>query len=211
MTEFFTNVGLLASQNHFLAYFIIYFATIFLGNIASFAGFWLALSGSLGNWGVPLLMATICFSEITGDLLWYGLGRTLRDTNFGNFVKNHLPKHEKIEAALHKKKRFWIFISKYIFAASFPIIFMVGWARVDFKKFWRTSLLSIVTWVPFLSFLAFVLIAGVSPLGAVDAFKQIEKRFFISIMLFLVVDFVLSRGIAAMLRKRFREEEDPVA
>src|SRR5258708_7606955 len=88
MSEFVRDVVLLAGQNQFLAYFIIYLATIFLGNIAAFIGLWIALRGTFGVWGVPLMAADIYASEITGDLLWYSLGSALRDTRFGNFVKN---------------------------------------------------------------------------------------------------------------------------
>src|SRR5260370_1023772 len=111
-----------------------------------------------------------------------------------------------MERALHKNASYWIFISKYLYAASFPVIFLIGWSRIDFKKFWRASLFSIVTWVPLLSLLAYGLISGLSPLGAVAAFKHIEKLFVISIILFIVVDFILARIIRKVARARWNEE-----
>jgi len=74
------DIGLLASQNLFLAYFIIYIATIFLGNISAFASFWIVFQGYFGMWGVPFLILTIFLADVTGDLLWYALGRATRDT-----------------------------------------------------------------------------------------------------------------------------------
>ena len=206
MAAFFTNLELLASQNHFLAYFIIYLVTIFLGNISAFASFWLAFGGYLGRWGVLTLMAVLVVSDVTGDLLWYSLGLALRDTKFGNFLKNHIPRHAKMEKALHRNSSFWIFISKYLYAASFPVIFLVGWMRIDFKKFFRTSLFSIITWVPLLSLVSYGLISGLSPLGAVAAFKQLEKLFLISIALFVTVDFVIAKIVQKIFRSRLEEE-----
>lgn len=193
MSTVLENLGLVASQNMFLAYFIIYIATIFLGNISAFAAFWIVLHGVLGFWGVPLLILTIFVADISGDLLWYSLGRALRDTRFGNFVKNHLPHHAKIESAVQKKGASWIFMAKFLYASSFPVIFSVGWARIEFRKFIRTSLLSVAIWLPILVGLAYGLFSGLSPLRAVSIFKNFEVVFIMGIILFFVADYFLAR------------------
>ena len=177
----------------FLAYFIIYISTIFLGNISAFAAFWIVLHGVLGFWGVPLLILTIFAANISGDLLWYSLGGALRDTRFGNFVKNHLPHHTKIERAIKRNGASWIFMAKFLYASSFPIVFSVGWARIEFRKFFRTSLLSAVILLPILTGLAYGLFAGLSPLRAVSIFKNFEVVFIMGIALFFVADYFLAR------------------
>lgn len=199
MSNFLTDIGLLAGQNQFLAYFIIYLITIFLGNISGFAGLWLAFRGFFGPWGVPLVLLTLFLSDISGDFLWYSLGRSLRDTRLGNFVKNRLPRHQKIEAGLQKNGRGWIFISKFLYASTFPIIFFVGWFRFEFRKFFKTSLLSIVCWLPVLTGLAYGLISGLTPLRAIAIFKRFELLFLVGLALFIVADYFLAR----LLKKFF--------
>ena len=91
MSSIIANVGLLASQNLLLAYFIIYVATIFLGNISAFVSFWVIAEGYFGAWGVPALILTIFLADLSGDLLWYSLGRGTRNTRFGNWIRRRLP------------------------------------------------------------------------------------------------------------------------
>jgi membrane protein DedA with SNARE-associated domain len=195
MSGFLTNIGLIASQNKFLAYFIVYIITIFLGNISAFAGFWMAVRGFFGSWSVPFLILTIFAADVSGDLLWYSLGSTLRDTRFGNWVKNRIRGHEKIEARLRKNGARWIFVSKFLYASSFPIIFTVGWCKVSFRKFFRTSLLSILLWVPILSAIAYGLTIGLYSLGSLAIFKQIEIFFFVGLGLFLLADYFAAKAM----------------
>lgn len=199
MSSFLTDIGLIASQNHFLAYFIVYLVTIFLGNISAFAGFWIAARGFFGSWGIPFLILTIFVADISGDLLWYSLGSALRDTRFGNWVKNRIRGHEKIEARLHKNGAHWIFVSKFLYASSFPIIFTVGWCKVGFKKFFKTSLLSILLWVPILSAIAYGLTLGLYSLGSLAIFKRLEVIFFVGLGLFLLADYFAAK----IMRKIF--------
>ena len=199
------EIGLLASQNLFLAYFIIYIATIFLGNISAFASFWIVFQGYFGMWGVPLLILTIFLADMTGDLLWYTLGRATRDTKFGRWIKRRLPSwHEKIEGAFARNGKRWIILSKFFYASAFPVIFSAGWSRMGFKKFFRNSVLSVVIWLPILLGLAYGLTSGLAPLRAVAIFRNFELAFFIGLVLFLLADYFLAKFVARM----FRKEED---
>jgi len=197
-----SNLGLLASQNPFLAYFIIYVITIFLGNIAAFVSFWLVFQGYFGEWGIPALILTIFLADMTGDLLWYSLGRAFRDTRVGNWIKKHLPGRVRIERALMMNGKKWIFLSKFVYASSFPVIFSIGWTRMEFKKFFRNSLLSILIWIPILLGLAYGLVSGLSPLRAMNAFHDFEWIFFIGLGLFIFLDYLLARVVGKILERR---------
>ena len=203
MSTITTALGLIASQNMFLAYFIIYLATIFLGNISAFAAFWAVFHGALGFWGIPLLIATIFVADVSGDLLWYSLGRELRDTRLGNFVKNHLRHHEKIERSAQKNGAGLIVMSKFLYASAFPVIFLAGWMKMEFGKFIKTSLLSIVIWLPILSGLSYGLFSGLSPLGAVSIFKNFELVLVISLALFIVADYFVAKLARKILGRKF--------
>jgi membrane protein DedA with SNARE-associated domain len=198
------DIGLLASQNLFLAYFIIYIATIFLGNISAFASFWIVFQGYFGMWGVPFLILTIFLADVTGDLLWYALGRATRDTKFGRWIKHRLPSwHGRVERAFERNGKRWIILSKFFYASAFPVIFSAGWSRMEFKKFFHNSVLSVVIWLPILIGLSYGLISGLAPLRAVAIFRNFELAFFIGLVLFLLLDYF----IAKFIEKAFRRED----
>lgn len=196
-----TNVAALASQNPFLAYFIIYLATIFLGNISAFVSFWIIAQTSLGLLGFPTLILVVFLSDFSGDMLWYSLGRKLRDTRFGGWVKNHLPGHRKAEKVLKYHGRYWIYFSKFVFGSAPLVIFSIGWTGMKFKAFLKNSVFSILLWLPILIGLAYGLVSGLSPLSAVDDFKKFEWNFLIGIALFIFLDLVVARGISKLLKK----------
>lgn len=201
MGSIISNAGLLASQSPFLAYFIIYLGTIFLGNISAFASFWFVFQGYLGPSGIPFLILAIFLADLTGDLLWYSLGRTFRDTRLGNWIKRRLPWHEKIEKALVRNGKGWLFLSKFLYGSAFPIIFSIGWMKMGFAKFLRNSVLSILLWLPILLGLVYGLVSGLSPLKAVSIFKNFELVFFIGLALFIFVDYFLAKLIAKIFNK----------
>lgn len=205
MPAFLSDLGALASQNQTLAYLIIYIGTIFLGNISAFVSFWLVLGGALGTWGIPLLFLTLFLADLSGDSLWYGLGKGLRNTRIGHFFRNRFaPQHEKIEAALTKNGRSWIIASKFLYASSFPIIFTAGWVNFPPKKFFKTSLLSAALWLPIFGGVAYGLFAGLTPLQAFAVFKKFEITFLVGIGLFIVAEYWLAKLIKKIFVRIFK-------
>ena len=203
MNSIVADIGLLAGQNLFLAYFIIYITTIFLGNISAFASFWIVFQGYLGAWGIPFLILTIFLANLTGDLLWYSIGRATRNTKFGNWIRRRLPSwHGKLEETFERNGKRWIILSKFVYAAAFPVIFSAGWSKMGFKRFFRNSVLSILAWLPVLTGLAYGLVSGLSPLRAIALFRNFELIFFIGLALFLLFDYFLARFLARALWKK---------
>lgn len=188
------NLGRFAAENQFLAYFTVYVATIFLGNISAFAGLWAALRGAFGPYGLPLIILTILFAEASGDIIWYSVGRGLRDTRFGNFIKNKFAaRHDKIESSLQRNGASWVFFSKFLYASAFPVIFAVGWSGVEFKKFFKVSLLSVLFWVPLLTAVSYALVSTLSPLEANNIFGRVEILFLVGLGLFALIDYFLMK------------------
>lgn len=200
------SFGSLVYQNQLTAYVAVYLLTLILGNITSFAGLWLAFEGLLGRWGIILMIFAILAADVTGDILWYSLGRALRDTRFGNFVKRHLPHHQKIEAHLQKNCRRWIFLSKFIAFSTFTIVFSVGWAKIDFKKFFRVSLLAIASWVPILALITYGLFSGLTPLVGVSSFRKLEYLLAMGIISFFIIDYLLGKTLKNFLKKILNRE-----
>jgi len=210
MGSFTANLAALAGQNPLLAYFIIYLATIFVGNISAFVSFWIIAQANFGIWGFPALILAVFAADFTGDLLWYTLGRRLRDTKFGDWVKRHLPGHRKAEQVLKYHGKYWIYFSKFVFGSAPIVIFSIGWSGMRFKNFIRNSIYSILLWLPILIGLAYGLVSGLSPLYAIAAFRNFEWNFFIGIVLFLFLNFVVARGIAKLLKKIIKNGEEEI-
>jgi membrane protein DedA with SNARE-associated domain len=188
-------------RNPLGAYFIIYLATIFLGNISAFVSFWVIFEANFGLLGFLCLVATIFLADMTGDLLWYSLGRSLRGTRFGLWVETHLPGHARAEALLQQKGRQWLFMSKFVIGCAPPVVFSIGWSGMDFKTFYKNSLLSILLWLPILTLLSYGIVSGLAPLAASD-FRKLEWVLLGGFVSFVVLDYALARG-ARMLAKRF--------
>lgn len=205
MPHILSELGALAGQNQPLAYFIIYIATIFFGNISAFVSFWLVFNGTFGMYGGLLLPAILFLSALSGDLIWYSIGKGLHETRLGYFMRNRFaPQHEKVEAAIGKNGHGWIFVSKFLYASSFPVIFTVGWVDYPFRKFFRTSAVSTVVWLPVLTGVAYGLFAGLSPLQAVASFERIEIIFLIGLGLFVLVEYFLAKIAKKIFRKIFK-------
>lgn len=205
MPAFLSSLTLLADQNHFLAYFIIYFATILFGNIAAFISFWLALNGALGMWGVPILLLTLLLAVFSGDLLWYSIGKAMKNTRLGYFLQNRFaPQHEKIETALLKNGRSWIFMSKFLYSSSFPVIFTAGWMGLELKKFAKASFQSILVWLPILTGLIYGVFAGLTPLRAFQIFKGFEILFLFGLGIFFFAQYFIAKLLKKIFIKVFK-------
>lgn len=196
------SLAAFAGQNPFWAYFIVYAATIFFGNISAFASFWIALRGNLGEWSIPLLLLIVFLANVSGDLLWYSLGRVLHNTAIGNWIRDHIPGHDRIERSLQNHGRRWMFLAKFFYASSFPVVFSIGWTGIEFRRFIRNSFLATCMWLPILLGLAYGLISGLSPLTAIDAFKHFEWLFLIGLALFILLDYLLAKLIRFLFARR---------
>jgi membrane protein DedA with SNARE-associated domain len=194
------TVAGLVGQNPVVAYFIIYVATIFLGNISAFVSFWVIFEIHFGLIGLLCLVLTIFLSDMTGDLLWYSLGRMLRDTRFGLWMETHLPGHAKIEAMLQERGQRWLFLSKFVLGFAPPVVFSIGWSGMEFKTFFKNSILSIVLWLPVLTALAYGIVSGLAPLAASN-FRRVEWVFLGGFVLFIILDYVIATGVGTLAKR----------
>ncbi len=183
-----------------LLYLGTYLSIIFLGNVISFTTLLLAFQGSVSVGPFLGVIALVLFADISGDLAWYWLGRKLPGTRVGEFLYRKLPKHEEIERNVLKRAERWVFLSKFIPASTFTIIFLTGWSEVPFKKFFRTSLAAIFCSVAVLTLFAFALSLGLSSLEPIALFKRFERLFALGIIIFLLFNFFLAKLFRRLIR-----------
>lgn len=205
MNNYANEIAAIVGQNTFTAYLFIYVGTIFFGNVASFASFWLAYAGVFGKYGVLSMLGMMLFADITGDILWYSLGRALRDTRPGNWVKGKLPRPmQKFEEYVEHHQTRLVALSKFIMGSSFFIMVSVGWARMDFNAFLRTTARSIVVWAVILLALSYGLFSAFNLVGAKTVFHKLEVMLGAGIAAFLLLDFLISYGV----RKFFKTPDE---
>lgn len=193
-----------AGKNPFGTYLVIYFASVILGNIGSFAGFWIVFEANFGFVGFLFLILIIFLADMTEDLVWYSLGRSLRGTRFGLWIEKHIPGHAKAEAMVKEKGLQWLYLSKFIEGGAPVITFSIGWIGVDFKRFYKNSVLSILLWLPVLTGLAYAIISGLAPLAAANL-KMIGWVALGGFVLFVVLDYAVANGVK-LLTKRFMKD-----
>jgi len=194
-------VAEVVGKNPIGAYFIIYLATIFLGNVSAFVSFWIIFEANFGILGFLVLVLVVFLSDMTGDLLWYSLGRSLRGTRFGLWMETHIPGHAKAEAMVQRKGRQWLFLSKFVLGFAPPVVFSIGWSGMDFKTFYKNSLLSIILWLPILMLLSYGIVSGLAPLAATDL-RKLEWLAAGGFLLFIILDYAIAKGVK-MLADRF--------
>lgn len=198
MAHVLESLQLLATQNYFFAYLIIFLSAIFLGNIAVFAMLWLVIKGFLGPAGLPSFIITVLAAEVSADLLWYSLGRLLRDTRIGNFIKKRIPRHEKIEGHVHDQTGKWIMLGKTLQSSNFPIIFMVGWFKINFKKFVKTAVFANIASITVLMSVSYVIIAGIGGLGPLESkesFGRLERLLIPGLIIFFLLSHFVKKAI----------------
>lgn len=183
-----------------LLYLGTYLSIIFLGNVISFTTVLLAFQGGVRFWPFAGIIFLVILADVSGDLAWYWLGRKLRGTKIGEALYRKLPRHEKIEKNILKNSDRWVFLSKFIPFSTFTIIFLTGWIEVPFKKFFRVSLVAIVSSVAALVIFAFVLSLGLSSLEPIALFKQFERLLALGILVFIIFNLFLAKLFRRVIR-----------
>jgi membrane protein DedA with SNARE-associated domain len=120
-------------------------------------------------------------------------------------VETHIPGHAKAEALFQQKGQRWLFLSKFVLGLAPPIVFSIGWSGMEFKTFYKNSLLSILLWIPILTALSYGIVSGLSPLRA-TGFRKIEWVLFGGFAIFIILDYAIAQG-AKTLADRFLKPE----
>lgn len=200
-------IAVAAGKNPLGTYLVIYLTSVILGNIGSFAGFWIIFETNFGFVGFLFLILVIFLADMTEDLIWYSLGRSLRDTRFGLWIEQHIPGHAKAEIMVKEKGLQWLYLSKFIEGGAPIITFSMGWIGMNFKRFYKNSLLSILLWLPILTILAYGIISGLAPL-AVANLKMIGWVALGGFVLFIVLDYAVAKGVKLLTTRFIKDDED---
>ena len=136
-----------------LAYVLIALGTTCFGNLVAVPAILLGFAGNLGPHGFWVTPLAVLGGHLLGDIVWFSLGKFLADTKAGAWVRRHLPKHRRVERFFESNSVYILALSKLLATPTVPILFMLGWAQTDPRRYARLSLISAGIW--FVSVLAF--------------------------------------------------------
>ena len=174
------------------AYIVLYFSVIIFGNAVAFSAFILAFLGGLGKWGMLLVTLTVILADLSGDTLWFTLGKKLRDTRTGNFIKRHLPHHDLIQKHLHEDSLKWLYVSKFVSSVTAPFLFLMGWSQnVSWKKFLEANLKTTIFWVLILLTASTIIGSGLLPFVSAESLRKIEVTITIVVVVIIIFELLM--------------------
>lgn len=186
-------------ENHLvLTYILIFFVTIFEGEIVAIASGILILLGALNFW---LALIAVFLGGMIKTVLWYFFGKFLHkkfnDHRFFKYIEkrvlNVMPHFEQ--------KPFWsIFISKFLMVNHLVILFS-GYKNINFRKYLEAEFASTLFWAP-----------GLILLGYFFSFTAIKVSHqlwhFALIVLVLIISFIVLDKLVRWLYDFFEEFYD---
>lgn len=190
------NILTLAIENNLaLAYFLIFFATIFEGEIVAIAAGIFVLLGALNFW-VALLM--IFGGGMIKTFLGYFLGKLLHRKFNNNKFFQYIEKKVLNIMPHFEQKPFWsIFISKFIMMNHLVILF-AGYKNINFQKYLKAEISSTLFWAPGLMLLGYFF-----SYAAIRVSNEIWQ--FSLIVLILTILFILFDKLVGWLYQIFEE------
>lgn len=186
-------------ENHLvLTYFLIFFITIFEGEIITISAGILVLLGALNFW---IALAFILCGGMVKTVSGYFLGRLLHKKFKSHKFFVYIEKRILGVMPHFEKKPFWsIFISKFIMVNHLVIVF-AGYKDIDFNKYLKAEICSTLFWAPGLMILGYFF-----SYAALTVSKDIWRFSVIVLVLFIL--FVLFDKLLGWLYIVFEEFYD---
>jgi len=188
----------LIESNLVLAYVLIFFTTIFEGEIVAISSGILVLLGVL-DWGIVLPI--IFLGGMMKTILGYFLGKFIyRKFNKNKFLK-YIERRVRHVMPHFERKPFWsIFISKFILINHLVIIFS-GYKNINFKKYLQAEICSTILWAPALLMLGYFF-----SYTAIRVSHEIWK--FSLVVVILIILFIIFDKLIAWVYELFEEFYD---
>lgn len=187
-----------------LAYALIYVGTILFGNVVVLGATWLAWIGRLGTEGLTLTLVVILVAHLSGDMLWYWLGRLFSGTPFGRWLRHRLPPNDHVGEFLDTHRVVLVASGKLLLAPVIPLLFLAGWYKMPFGRYLRVSLVSSLIWFPVILGISYGVLTGATALSSGSLLITVSV-----LIAFLVGGFFVIRyAIMPRIQKWWEEDEE---
>ena len=183
-------------ENHLLlTYFVIFFVTIFEGEIIAISAGILVSLGAVNFW---LAFLGIFCGGVIKSLVGYSLGQFLHKKFNSSKFFQHIEKRVFTMMPNFRQRPFWsIFISKFIMVNHLVILF-AGYKNIDFRKYFKAELVSTLLWAPGMMLLGYFF-----SYAAIRVSQELWR--FSLIILVLVVLFVVLDRLVGWIYEIFEE------
>ncbi len=170
-------------QNHdILAYVIFFVGIIFEGEIFMIFG---GILSGLGAFDIKTTVLLALASAIIKSVVWYSFGAAISRRYPKSIIFRFLEKKVKFFLPRFRERPFWsIFISKFIYGVNHFTLLFSGYAKIDFKTYFKAETYSSLPWVlGFLSLGYFFSYAALAISNDIRKFSLIILGFFVLFML----------------------------
>ena len=162
---------------------------------------YLIVNGYLG-WGGFIVAIVIGVTAYETTL--YSIGRILKDTKLGNFIRRKIPNHEKLERTLREHATALLFLSKFVAYLNTAVVVLSGWTHMPIRKFAKVRAAA--------SFFWFTVFGTITYLG-MSGYALIDHKKFLRNFEFVVVGIILfilfgSKWIAKKVLSRTTKLEE---
>lgn len=189
----------LVEHHQILTYGIIYLGLIFEGEFFIISTGILAHLGALNFW---VSLVFVLLGALSKTFIGYAFGEFLFKKFNRHKVLKYLQKRVYGILPRFKEKPFWsIFISKFIMGANYIVIIFSGYEKIDFKKYLKAEISSIVIWAPVLLSIGYFF-----SYTALHVSREIWK--FLLVILILFIIFILFDKLVSWLYELFEEFYD---
>lgn len=149
--------------------------TLLQGEVAVFFGMYLVVSGSF-TW-LEYFGSTF-FGLVIGESCVFLFGRMMRHTRFGwKLYRNKIKRNKKIQLYtryLKENLEKLFIIAKFLVGVNFVILFLTGWSKTSFRKFFKAEATATFLWLSAISVVAYSFTAGLHFLKSSKIFEHIE-------------------------------------
>lgn len=148
------------------SYVLMYLGTIFAGNPVVLGAVWLAWLGKFGAKGMLITLGVCLVAHVSGDQLWYWLGRFGATTGIGKWVGARIKRNERFDAFLDRHRILITAGIKLLMVPAIPLLFVAGFNRLDYRRYVRVSIVSTLIWFPVLLGFGYGLLSGAVALSS---------------------------------------------
>jgi membrane-associated protein len=186
----------LVEHHQILTYGLIYLGLIFEGEVFVISTGILAHLGALSFW---TSLTFILLGSLSKTFIGYAFGEFLyKKFNHHNVFK-YLQRRVYSIMPRFKEKPFWsIFISKFIMGANYIVIIFAGYEKINFRKYLKAEISSIIIWAPLLLSLGYFF-----SYTALHISREIWKFSLVVLILFII--FILFDKLVSWLYEVFEE------
>ena len=199
------SVSAFLNASPIIAYIIVFFGVMIEGEGIILLS---SVFAAQGNLNFIILAPVIIGGTIIGDLAWYMGGKHLKGTKLGCWLDKRYEKTgEWVNDWIVARYHWYAIVSKFMYFTTRPTIFLAGWHRFNFKKFFKITAYATIIWAFIMMAIGYGFGYTISQLG----FKKVSHRIeLFAIGVFFCV-IVLEWTINRLVRKKtkpFREQRD---